>query len=872
MTYLKPFYLYYLFLILLNLPVFSNPISYGWETYGNYSTLYLKGKKFFQTNEPFSISTEPSKENLESFLFLGEYYISKLDKENFFKLVTQIQQIEVNSFLENFLLFLWYQENAREKEGEKKLTYFVNNVTDVYEKKLAEKILLFLIRKQNQKITVTYDDIKNLSCSRSKNYYNICRVLKLRTLLELIQLGSSSHTTEYANLDRMIAPFFEEEELAYIPFLDKLIPDLPPKLSALGLTAEASHFQKILITNESLVGKFDINSYEKLASYQIFAGKFDDAERSLEIALKNLRSVTVMRNNLLLKLGMLNYLKKDYNKALSYLIQLDFKYWGKTIRNPLTDEPFSVNSARELIALVLSKAKSGALAVKALNELKKNFPTEEGLFVRLRIAQILFKDKPQLAEKMTDEIIYIAQSKGWKRVEYAATLLNGFINIVNKKQRKAVIQFTKSYGILGNSDPGFTSEWIRQSGMIRARISGRERGNYSSTLKKLILQAKDSHLNTEFLEFKLYLDPRFGVEEFKKLAINYFISNKDYDSLLEVLLLSKSEPNNNFYEKGNLQIPKVHRLIKSYYGFKASIDNVYYKGVWGKYREQHVSYLRKMNDGYNLSLLKNVSIPVLFLLPYEDKIYSVGYDPDNNKTKWTINSFPIKEYQTANYYNKLLSLYPFLVRDMSYQLFFNPMGLDLHQILQRQKVGGFGYLFFSLQRDSAITRTQPVHLECNPQISSSLPLSIEQFEGSKTNEHSATTQIWNFYEVSSKTLPNPQETYQWKCKNGETLEFRKLLRRMDSLTLPNSLYLSNPLLHNTNPYFSNEELFLFLDFWFRKGISQVVYTTKIENDVISETVLKLIMNPSTLPDEWKKVQVLWKNSDNEGIILWREPK
>ncbi len=865
-----------LFLSVISIvPLGSEPVFYGWEVSGNYSSLFINGKKLFQSNEPFIFSDIPEESLVDFSLMLGEYYIAKLEQEPFFKLIQLIQERKENyNFLENILLFFWYQENAQSKEAEKRLKKLLEiSSDDPYLKNLSEKVVLFLDTQPNKKMKLNYDDIKSLTCARSKNYYSICRIVKLRTLLEIIQQSSFNLDTNFANLDRLLASFFEEDELEYIPFLDKWIPDFPAKLSAMGFAEEAIHFQRMLIKNENVLGKFDVSSYEKLASYQFFASHWNEAENSLEIAIKSMRSMTVMKNSLLLKIGLLNYLKKDYSKALNYLVQLNFKYWGRTIKNPLTDEPLSVNGARELIALVLWKAKSSSTAVKALSELKKSFPTEEGLFIRLRIAQIIFSNKPQLAEKMTEEIIYIAQSKGWKRVEYAATLLNGFINIVNKKQRKAVVQFTKSFGILGNNDPTFTNEWVRQSGMIRARISGKERGNHSSVLKKLTTQIRNNFLSTDAFQIKLYIDSRFGIEEFNKLAIDYFLSTKDYESLLELLYYISSENTKRpFQEQGSLQVPSVNSLIKFYGGFKAAVDNVYYKGVYGKYREEYASLLKKHNDSFNIQLVKNASIPVLFLLPYDEKIYSIGYNPESNeKSKWSVNNFSIKDYQTVTYYNKLISLYPFLVRDSSYQLFLNQAGLDLHQILHRQKVAGFGYLFFGVDRDFLIKKSQPVHLNCNPQIANSNPISLEQAEGSKALSYSTITFIWNFNEVSNKAF-HPQQTYQWKCRSGESLEFRKLIRRMDSLTLPNSLYFSNPLLHNINPYFSNQELLWFLDFWFRKGVSQIVYVNKLENDLSSEIVLRLLTNPSTLPEEWKKVQTIWKNSETEGIILWREIK
>lgn len=70
------------------------------------------------------------------------------------------------------------------------------------------------------------------------------------------------------------------------------------------------------------------------------------------------------------------------------------------MKNPFYDDFISINGARSLISLSLWKSKSAVNAVRALKQLNSESKvTEDSLFIRLRIAQIMMNDKPETAEK-----------------------------------------------------------------------------------------------------------------------------------------------------------------------------------------------------------------------------------------------------------------------------------------------------------------------------------------------------------------------------------------------------------------------------------------------------------------------------------------
>lgn len=264
------------------------------------------------------------------------------------------------------------------------------------------------------------------------------------------------------------------------------------------------------------------------------------AEESLVYVSKRTPSISSNKNHLFLKLGAIAYLRKDYKQSLTYYLELNLKDWNKSLKNPFYDDYISINGARNLISLSLWKSKSAVNAVKALKSLNpEGRVTEDSLFIRLRIAQIMMFDKPEVAEKISEDILYIAQSKGWKRVEYAATLMNGYCSILSKKYRKSTVQFTKSYGIIGGSDPVFSSEWMRSSGILFARVQGGERGNHAASYRSLLHSMRNEEPLDDILGVKNFLDSRFDTEAFFRNAVQFLFTLKITNRLLNFCIIIK---------------------------------------------------------------------------------------------------------------------------------------------------------------------------------------------------------------------------------------------------------------------------------------------------------------------------------------------
>ncbi|MCB1176424.1 MAG: hypothetical protein KDK36_02490, partial [Leptospiraceae bacterium] len=730
--------------------VFANTPDYGWKVSGNYSEFYINKKKVFDTRQKIQhLPTDLSEELMVEFaLAAGEYYIAHKDKENLSNLIYLLRKSPDDYKLADVLLsFFWKYEKNENSDAEKKLTKYIRSESDNYQKHVASMLLFFLKKKGNSS-KVKYSDIRSFNCSNNKKYFSLCRILKLRTHMEYLTSATKSIKREFMNMDRLLAPFFEEVSLSYVPMINKVYPDLGARLAYLGFANEAVHFQNMVITGEALVSKFDLVSYERLSFYYMIQGDFVSAENVLANALGQLTSVTVMKNNILLKLGMIAYIRKDYKTSLKYLTKLDLKFWGRTLKNPITDEPISINGARNLISLAVWKGRSPTMAVKALNKLNSTKPNEEELFIKLRIAQIIFSERPKAAEKMTDDIIYTAQSKGWKRVEYLATLMNGYTNIINKKYRKSVIQFTKSYGILGNTEPAIRNEWIRQSGMLLARISARERGAHSKNFDRLIRFAYNAGLDTDLMGIQYYLDEKYGVDSFKQSAIDYYLRFKDYDYILSALYHHNIKKRNQgiLTNKSTLQVPAVDENLSNFNGFRPALDNIYYKGSHSKLRKELSSSLLKMNEEFDLSNLKKATIPIIAIFEFSGNHYVISYNP-GYKNRWTLETFKSSEYNSGSYYRKLYSSFSFLNGSDSFQIFYNKEGLDLFKNLKQNRKGKTALFFYNFNKDSSITKyLKMTGVDCPSMKLKSEKLNLystEYFEGLKFFEKSNRLHIWS---------------------------------------------------------------------------------------------------------------------------------
>lgn len=856
--------------------------SSGWEIGINHSILYINDTNVFDTRD--NVRYLPQRLSFEEMhhyaLYVSEYYITRGDKDGLTNLVSLLKSDRSNyEFLANLILTFWKIEKGEIADATVKLDDLIYRE----ENPLSVNIAKF-IKSNFKKTPLTSENkeaIKNLNCTRNKAFYGYCRLMKLSVYLDQVAETSDYPHRDFLNLDRLIAPFFEEAELSHVSFLNRFSVDLPTKLAYLGFAYEAVKFQKMIVNLQKLSGTFDPIDHERLSYYQMLADDLASAEETLAYVSRKTPAITTNKNHLFLRLGAIAYLRKDYKQSLSYYLELNLKDWNKSMRNPFYDDPISINGARNLISLSLWKSKSAVNAVRALKQLNAESKiTEDSLFIRLRIAHIMMNEKPEMAEKISEDILYIAQSKGWKRVEYVATLMNGYCSIISKKYRKATVQFTKSYGIMGGSDPVFTSEWMRSSGMLFARVQGGERGNHGATYRSLLQSMRNEEPLDDVLAVKNFLDSRFDTEAFFKNGVQFFINTRNHQSLLEFLYYYQKMRVKSpvIANKSILQIPDVVKRMKQYRAFRPLNDYPYTKSAYSKLRDLESAKIISETETFDPNSFKDLQDPFIAAFSFNEKIYVISYNPES-RDKWNYNTHNSIDYRTNAYYNKIFSSIPFIEKASNVQIFLNPIGIDLYQALKKNNPLLNVRLFYGFSKSNykkTESDLQPVAVNCengNDSDSGGIQyLSTEYFEGMKTFTSEERLHIWNTKDLGNRDTSSI-ENFEWRCQNNSTISFARMQRRADLRMTPNAILFSNTLFPKSSLDSVSLDYYFWADFWMRKGVNVLYYVDRLDGDRYPFADLVTVLSkPASNADDLSKLQSILKSHDKEVLILSRDLK
>jgi hypothetical protein len=818
------------------LPLFSLPNF--WEISKDHSILYINNKKVFDSREPsprtLSEELTPT-ETIEYLIYLSEYYLNKNDKENLANLLYLIRTSAKNlQFAEVFINSMWLLDKGDTRSLEQKLDTYIKSQKDEEEKPFLQALKVALTQKNlSGSIAGEVPGFKKFSCQGGSGYYSLCQALKLRTELEqLEQKKALNRHKEYQNLDKALAPFFEDERLSYISFLDRLIPSLPQRLAYLGFAYEAVFFQSMYILSEKNASFFNIVSFERLSFYQLMSNDPTRAETTLKSIIPILEGKNYLKNSTYLKLGAIAYIQKNYDASLQYFLSLNLKYWNKSMRHPFLDRFLSINAAKELISISIWKSRTASKAAEALSKIKPSQLTESDLFTKLRMAQIMMHDRPMISQNISNEVIYQAQSKGWKRVEYAATIMNGYCHIITKNYRKAVIQFTKSYGILGKTDPGYSSEWLRKMGLYIARTRRIDSIHDEKIARELLSYLKQENRNEEMLMFQNYTDERFGVENFQKRVISLFLKNKKYREALELVL-------QNYYDKllplptslsGSLQVPFVDKQLELYSGLRPIQDKKFIEGSYAKIRENERKRLESKYSKFDMSALLESEKPVILVLPFYDSIYAFLYSPQSS-TKWnviqTAKKNPLPKDFFPNYVNSHLDV----MQKQPLQIFMNSFGLELYHYIYSSVSGSLPSVFFSIRKN--VSENPPdivaVSAECNNSTDSIGYEDIQRgspefFEGKKKFKSKERIHIWDFKESNFTENPEiPLQSHVWKCSKDSEISFHKIQRRMYNKNVPYSILVTKDVLYSKEKELLPLHLLDWSDFWMKKGVNYIFY-------------------------------------------------
>ncbi|WP_246032101.1 tetratricopeptide repeat protein [Leptospira fluminis] len=797
----------------------------GWSGGPGNFQLNLGGRVVFnKESDPSAIpDTLNPGQRSEYALLVGEYLLLNKDSVKFANLMSSIKQDRSLGLAEALLSYFQDLYFSKKGNGEKLLKNWRPEGNDPYMGQLSESVKNVLLLKK---------PAEKLKCSPKKNYYSLCRSLRLNGYLSDFKPGAAGYDTEYTNLHRVLAPFAEESELRHVPFLAYYLPGVSDYLSELGLPRDAIHFGKIGIVSENLSGKMVSHSYEKLAYYYLIDGDFPSAEKVLNYILDRQSEMTPSyKNSIYLKLGALSYLMGEHSKALDYYLNLDFLEWSSRILHPFLGEPISINSAKDLVSVAVWKSKNPFKAVDALNSvtLPKNL-TEDDLFPRLRIIQILSEDEPEVASKMAMDLSFLAQSKGWRRVEYSATLLHGFLQFKTNNLRKAIIEFTKAYGILKDSDPSYREEWIRLNGLF---LSHRESTNVRG-IKGFLDQAMKisaaGHTDDKIYEIKNYLPMLYGSKNLESAAIDFYTRHGYNTELLSLFI--HSEANNEISEEDSpseISLMRTHNRILKYKGFYPP-GREPWKSTWSEIRSKEAVRVRDEFDPVRNANLKKVSFPVLAFFVRDKKAYLFTKNSDSHSES------EFRELGTDSVYSytaqaALRTAMESFSKKEKVQIYLNLSGVEAAEYLKKEYPNSDFQLFRRFDKregdDSAKKILGPSCGEPFPKFSVEgnhhIPwqsFGSEYFDGVKLLPGKSALLVWSL--GTSGKGGNRLREYEWGCGEG-SVSFKKMKRRMDFRNLPDRILFTKDSLSGSGWGNKSEDFLDWTRFWLSAGTHRMYY-------------------------------------------------
>ncbi|MGJ4753373.1 tetratricopeptide repeat protein [Leptospira kmetyi] len=809
--------------------------EFGWAKSSDGFSFNLNGRTVFQSKD--EINSFPSNltllEKTDYLFFAGEYFILNKDLRRYEALLKLTADGDSELVLGGIFLRILKELNFSSKDSSRaSLTQFYKNEKSPYLKELAEGFDQAVFEKKSP---------ENLKCSRKTVYYSLCKTLRLKKYLSDFSPEAKSHEREYLNLNRTLAPFLEDPELKYIPFLSNFIFNIADQLAELGLSREAVHFEKILIISENLSGRIIGYSYEKLAYYYLIGGDLTSAEKVLDYILKyhpDLR--TSYKNHLYLKLGTIAYLNQEYKKSLDYYLNLDFLEWSSTILNPFLGEPISINSARDLISMAILRSKNSFKAVDALKSVStpKNL-TEDDLFTRLRIIQILMNDEPEVAGKMATEITFLAQSKGWKRVEYASTLLNGFIHYKKNDLRKAIIEFTKAYGILKTADPVYTEEWIRLTGLFYSHKESRNLKTVKGALDQAVAITIHRRPDDMLLQLKNYLPVVYGVHEFTDAAIGYYILHGHNTELLGFLsrLEQKEVMGNTAYPNTLVSMIDTSRRISSFRGFYPG-PKEHLSSSRSEIRKTEVTRLLEELDPFRNQEIKKSHIPVLSVFVRDKRTYIFWKPGDSQEIE--LKEIPSESASSFTVQVVLKSLIESLYKRDSVQIYLNVSGMESFDYLKKEFPDIDFRLFTKFSRKEDNVKSERIYVgDCkstdNLNRSNFEKVGSAYFEGNKLLTGTHSMMVWNL-KVEDNS-PGSLNEYSWNCGEDQ-IRFSRLHRRYDFRNTPQRLIFTRDSLSGNGWKGRSEDFLDWVSFWINSGVHRMYYIKSL--DLNSESDINLL--------------------------------
>lgn len=833
--------------------------NHGWVVSGNSSKLLIQGKEILNARDDFRFKAPEGMNQIQEidyYLMLGEYYLRKKDKVGIANILYDLRTKKGEyAFADSLLTSLWKQSQGEEVQAIKILDTYVQKEPNTYFRNLAKNMRtnLFQTGEDEKKSMVRMD------CQKNKPYYSLCRVFRLQYYIDLPSGKEKDMHKHFVNIMRVSSPFFEDPNLEWIPLLDRIDEDLPAKLTFLGFVKEGIHLQKMIMDLEKITDGFiSENSNERMAFFQILSGDYSGAEESLLSFLRLAKGKKAsILNRIYVKLGALAYIQKDYKKSLDYYLKLDLTNWSADIHHPYLNEPMSISGVKDLISVTLYKVSGAEVALKALQKIKDPEKlTEADIWPKLRISQMLMDQNPELSSRMTDEIIYMAQEKKWRRLEYAATILQGYNQIYRKEFRKSTIELTKSRGILDEENAFYAAEFLRNFGFVFAHTASGKKGPVNGNIRDGVSDYLQNNLYEDLYYIRNYRPLAFSTDLFFEYALSHLRDDNDVWGLLDSIYKYnsvkwsrslKGSPHSLF------QIQFVDKQFQYLSGFSTTRESKFFDSTYADSRETE-SQIQRKNEEESVRNLESAKHPTVLLLPYKEEFYLFTFNPKEskrNQLNWKV--IRSQRPDTSEVIDSVRELVSSNKENETVQIYLNESGASLMRTLKKEmKDTGFVF-FFSLQPGSDPQKPLNVFSWKCPQNMRSLEgkgmnlVDTAYFEGSRILKEKERLHLWDF-PTNTGSL-NSVANLTWSCKSEtgsfEEIPFLKLFRRIDYRTVPRMVvYTERVVAKSFSDYTWHYQ---WLHFWFRSGTKKIGYLPTLP--VLDANTVSSLADPSRYREE-----------------------
>ncbi len=834
------------YLLILSLLLFFSSLraetkrAQGWSSNSGSLALMIGGKETLTSRDNFRFQSPANltpNQEVDFYLSLGELYLRRKDKVGVANILYDLRIKKGDyAFADAILTSLWKQSQGDDAQAIKVLDTFIQKEPNTYFRNLAKNMRtnLFQQGEDEKKSMIRMD------CIKSKPYYSLCRVFRLQYYLDIPSGKDKEMHKHYVNIMRVASPFFEDPLLEWIPLLDWIDEDLPAKLAFLGLIREANYFQTMIMDLERISdGEVSENSLERYSFLQVLAGDYSGAEETLIQYLNITKGKkSSFTNRIYVKLGILAYLQKNYKKSHDYYLKLDISNWSTNVLHPILNEPLSITGAKDLISVSIWKAFGADQAIRALQKIQDPEKlSEDDIWPKLRLAQILMDQNPELASRISDEIIYMAQGKGWRRLEYAATILQGYNQIFRREYRRSTIELTKSRGILNPENVFFASEFIRNFGFVFAHTASGKRGPITGNIREGIYDYQNQVQFEDLFYIRNYRPLSFSSEQFWEFAIQFLKDESDSWGLLDALyhqekIRKLANEKNTPYALS--QVRFVDQQLKYLSGFQSPRESKFFDSIYVDSRNAESTYLSKLDEQSVPKALESAKHPTIIVLPQKDSVFIFLHNPkEPKKSSLTWKEIRNTRLDSIEVMESIKDFY-LLVKDYEpTQIFMNEAGYTVYKNLKKDYREKDFTLFYSMFPSLETAKPQTiVTWDCpyaeNSQTSKNVTtVDRSYFEGSRILKEKDRTHLWDF--SSNAKREGSFMDLSWSCKNTsgsyDEISMERLIRRIDYRTVPKSIIYSEKVLGKSLPDgFSLHSSWV--GFWFRSGVRSIYYRPK----------------------------------------------